>query len=135
MVAAMMRVLLLAALFMVAACGDETDGSNGSNGSNGSGGGACQGPNTGSWDAVGVNGGLFLGADCTFRFTGNDGCQSRGSYAAPIGNTSGTVRVDIESVSPISSACLPAGTYTCAYLFQAGDFGLDCGGGIQLFTR
>jgi len=134
---------LLVTAVQIAACGGEapTDpNTNGGTGNGTSGNGsnntnACAGPNSGTWNAVGVDGGLFLGEDCSFRFTGADGCMSTGTYAAPISDQGGTIQVSIESVSGLGGACLAAGLYSCAYLFQGDDFGLNCGGGVQLFSR
>lgn len=92
----------------------------------------CAGDHVGTWSAS--NGDqLTLSSACAYSYVrpGSGACQSAGTYAAPLG-TSGSVAVEITSTS---GACVPVGTYTCAYTRSSSSLQIDCGNGASTYTK
>ena len=89
---------------------------------------SCAGTHTGVWSGLTVSDQVTFSADCSFDYVGSDDCLSTGTYRSPLG-PSGTVQVEIESST--GGLCLPAGSYTCAYLItNEVVLSFDCGGKI-----
>jgi hypothetical protein len=87
----------------------------------------CTHPAVGTWVGVAQNDRITLFADAKFEYSGPDGCLSNGTFACPAaGFTQGTMQVSINSST--GGACLPAGTYTCAFGINGNAMDYDCTG-------
>lgn len=114
-----MKILGFLAVMLVTAagCGNSDDAS----------GGSCSSGVVGSWTGTAQNDRITISADKSFKYSGVDGCVSQGSFGCPDASvTSGTMRVTIDSSS--GGACLPAGTYTCAFALNGNAMAYDCTG-------
>lgn len=109
-------VALVAALGVLPACGV----------------GKCAGPYTGTWTGTTTTDQLTLGASCEYQYRGNDGCQSSGTYGAPLAAT-GQVLVTIQSATP--GSCLGVGNYQCNYSASSSVLTVDCGAGAFSYGR
>jgi len=120
------RVAFIASLLALAACGDS--------GGDGDVSTECAGDHTGEWAGTTVMDFLALGANCSYAYDGVDGCESSGTYAAPLGD-SGNVQVEIAAST--GGECLPVGNYQCSYMFdmQAATLSIDCGAGSFEYSR
>lgn len=95
--------------------------------------GPCASNYTGSWDEYGGNGELELEESCSFSFSrSDDSCKSLGTYGAPLDN-SGSMLVTITSTA--GDDCLPTGTHSCSYSAGENAIAINCGFGIQGYTR
>lgn len=102
----------------------------------GGGSGECAGDHTGLWIGTSQTDQITLGADCSYEYRGPRSCQSRGSYAAPLEGTRGSLLVTIESmVTTAGAPCLPAGHYSCDYVMSSSTLTVDCGAGALSYAR
>ena len=94
---------------------------------------SCAGTNTGVWSGLTVSDQVTFSADCSFDYVGVDDCLSTGRSFSPLG-PSGTVQLEIESST--EGLCLPAGSYTCAYLItNEVVLTFDCGAGALSYSK
>lgn len=95
-------------------------------------GGKCDGDHTGTYSGTTISDTLALSSSCEYSYTGNDSCQSRGTYNAPLGS-SGSVAVSISSST--AGNCLPVGDTTCTYVLNLPNLSFDCGNGTFSYTK
>jgi hypothetical protein len=115
----MKRIVMMIALGLTACSNDDDDSKPAASG--------CDSPAVGTWTGVAPNTDkLIATADGKFSYTGNDGCQTSGTYACPGTVTNGTMAVTI-SVATASPYCLSAGNYTCAFTVSSNAMTYACG--------
>lgn len=122
----MKSLYLLIFLFAFEGCGSNNNDANQPLSGN------CSGTEEGTWDGLIISDSITFGSDCSFKYTGEDGCHSEGTFDRPLKDKGSTT---VEITKSEGGTCLMKGIYTCAYKIDSQILTFNCGYGNASYRK